>query len=604
MDFEHVLVAGAGQMGAGIAQVVAGSGRRVSLYDAAPGATERGLAAMRKSLEKLAEKGGSDPDEVLARVTAVEDIVPADLLIEAVIEDAAVKEDLFRRADEVLPESAVLASNTSSIPITSLAAVTGRPERVIGMHFFNPVPVLKLVEVIRAVQTSDETATAITKLAEELGKVPAQANDFPGFVSNRILMPFINEAAYALMEGVAEPEAIDTIAKLGFAHPMGPLALARPDRPRHLRRDHGGPPRRARQPEVRAVPAAAAVRSGRAARPQVGPGLLLVLVSGELRAWLDAGNGSDEDFVDTVFALVLRREPEPDARERALAKLKEGTLSRATLVHELSGAPEFERIRLLDDGIAFARGARERGERPRWLQGPAGTDERVVEVPWVLSRLTGERALEVGYAFAEPPYLAALLRAGFAELTGVDLAEADVPGLTGVQADVRDLPFDDQAFDLVLCVSTLEHVGADNSGYGLDAEDDGASRLTALRELRRVLTRAGRLLITVPCGEPGDYGWFHQDDVRGWTRLFTRAGFFVEEQEVYELTEEGWRASPELVTAGLRYGERGPAASAVLCAELSPRRLRRLLTPDGIERTARRRAPAPLRRLRRLPRTG
>ena len=327
-------------------------------------------------------------------------------------------------------------------------------------------------------------------------------------------------------------------------------------------------------------------------------------MSGELRAWLDAGSGSDEDFVDTVFALVLRREPEPDARERALAKLKEGTLSRATLVHELSGAPEFERIRLLDDGIAFARGARERGERPRWLQGPAGTDERVVEVPWVLARLTGERALEVGYAFAEPPYLAALLRAGFTELTGVDLAEADVPGLTGVQADVRDLPFDDQAFDLVLCVSTLEHVGADNSGYGLDAEDDGASRLTALRELRRVLTRGGRLLITVPCGEPGDYGWFHQDDVRGWTTLFTRAGFFVEEQEVYELTEEGWRASPELDTAGLRYGERGPAASAVLCAELSPRRLRRLLSPDGIERTARRRAPAPLRRLRRLPRTG
>ena len=213
-------------MGAGIAQVVAASGRRVSLYDAAPGATERGLAAMRKSLEKLAEKGGSDPEETLARVTAVDDLVPADLLIEAVIEDAAVKEDLFRRADALLPDGAVLASNTSSIPITSLAAVTERPDQVIGMHFFNPVPVLKLVEVIRAVQTSDETAAAITTLAEELGKVPAQANDFPGFVSNRILMPFINEAAYALMEGVAEPEAIDTIAKLGFAHPMGPLALA------------------------------------------------------------------------------------------------------------------------------------------------------------------------------------------------------------------------------------------------------------------------------------------------------------------------------------------------------------------------------------------
>jgi 3-hydroxybutyryl-CoA dehydrogenase len=226
MQFEHVLVAGAGQMGGGIAQVVAASGRRVSLHDPYPGATERGLAAIRKSLEKLAEKGGADPDEVLGRIEVAEELVPADLLIEAIVEDAAVKEDLFRRADETLPEGAVLASNTSSIPITSLAAVTNRPERVIGMHFFNPVPVLKLVEVIRAVQTSDETAAAITALAEELGKVPAQANDFPGFVSNRILMPFVNEAAYALMEGVAEAEAIDTIAKLGFAHPMGPLALA------------------------------------------------------------------------------------------------------------------------------------------------------------------------------------------------------------------------------------------------------------------------------------------------------------------------------------------------------------------------------------------
>jgi 3-hydroxybutyryl-CoA dehydrogenase len=226
MDLQHVLVVGAGQMGGGIAQVVAASGRRVSLYDALPGATERGLTAMRKSLEKLAEKGGADPDEVLGRVAAVDELVPADLMIEAVVEDAAVKEDLFRRADGILPAGAILASNTSSIPITSLAAVTDRPDRVIGMHFFNPVPVLKLVEVIRAVQTSDETAALITKLAEDLGKVPAQANDFPGFVSNRILMPFINEAAYAVLEGVAEPEAIDTIAKLGFAHPMGPLALA------------------------------------------------------------------------------------------------------------------------------------------------------------------------------------------------------------------------------------------------------------------------------------------------------------------------------------------------------------------------------------------
>jgi 3-hydroxybutyryl-CoA dehydrogenase len=224
--FEHVLVVGAGQMGGGIAQVVAASARRVSLHDPFPGAVERGLATMRKSLERLAEKGGPPADEVLARITPVDELVEADLLIEAIVEDAAAKEDIFRRADGVLPASAVLASNTSSIPITSLAAVTRRPERVIGMHFFNPVPVLMLVEVVRAVQTSDETTAAIVQLARDLGKEPAEARDFPGFVSNRILMPFITEAAYALMEGVAEAEAIDTIARLGFAHPMGPLALA------------------------------------------------------------------------------------------------------------------------------------------------------------------------------------------------------------------------------------------------------------------------------------------------------------------------------------------------------------------------------------------
>ena len=226
MTFEHVLVVGAGQMGGGIAQVVAASGRRVSLHDAAPGAVERGLETMRRSLTKLAEKGGAEPDDVLARIEPVVDVVPADLLIEAVVEDADVKREIFRHADAVLPADAVLASNTSSIPIALLAAATQRPDRVIGMHFFNPVPVLKLVEVIRGLETSDETAAAIVALAEELGKTPAQARDFPGFVSNRILMPFINEAVWALQDGVAETEAIDTIARLGFAHPLGPLALA------------------------------------------------------------------------------------------------------------------------------------------------------------------------------------------------------------------------------------------------------------------------------------------------------------------------------------------------------------------------------------------
>ena len=227
MRFEHVLVVGAGQMGGGIAQVLAASGRRVSLHDAAPGAVDRGLETMRKSLERLASKGAEhDPDEVLARVTPVDDLVPADLMIEAVVEDRDVKQAIFRAADGILPPDAILASNTSSIPIASLADATTRPEKVIGMHFFNPVPVMALVEVVSTPQTSAETRSAVVELAQELGKTPAEANDFPGFVSNRILLPYINEAVWALHDGVAEAEAIDTIAKLGFNHPMGPLALA------------------------------------------------------------------------------------------------------------------------------------------------------------------------------------------------------------------------------------------------------------------------------------------------------------------------------------------------------------------------------------------
>jgi 3-hydroxybutyryl-CoA dehydrogenase len=224
--FPTVLVVGAGQMGSGIAQSFAASGRAVLLHDAAPGAAERALETMGRSLAKLAAKGGPHPAEVLARVAPVAELAPADLLVEAVVEDEAVKLDVFRRADALLPPDAVLASNTSSIPIWTLAAATRRPEQVIGMHFFNPVPVMALVEVVRGPQTSDATAAAIVALAEELGKTPALARDRPGFVSNRILMPFINEAAWALEEGVADAEAIDTIAKLGFNHPLGPLALA------------------------------------------------------------------------------------------------------------------------------------------------------------------------------------------------------------------------------------------------------------------------------------------------------------------------------------------------------------------------------------------
>lgn len=322
-----------------------------------------------------------------------------------------------------------------------------------------------------------------------------------------------------------------------------------------------------------------------------------------LEAYLRVAESSDEEFVDEVYALVLRRAPDEEARARALAKFREGTLSRATLVHELATAPEVDRVRMLDDAIAAALAARGRGERPRLLRAPPGTDERAVEIPWVLARLAPGAVLEVGYAFAEPSYVAALLAAAPERLVGVDLASSDVPGMETVVSDVRALPFPDRAFDQVLLVSTLEHIGADNEVYGYaGGRDDGSGRLAALRELRRVLRPDGSLLVTVPLGEPGDYGWFRQEDVRGWNRLFARAGLFVEEQELYELGETGWAAAPTFLAAGVRYGERGPAASAVLCAELSPGRLRRLASPDGIRRTARRRGAPVWRRLRPLDR--
>jgi SAM-dependent methyltransferase len=317
-----------------------------------------------------------------------------------------------------------------------------------------------------------------------------------------------------------------------------------------------------------------------------------------LAAELAAHEGGDEEFVEAVFRVVLRRPPDDEARDRALAKLAEGTLSRATLVHELASSDEFVRVRELDDGVALGLGSRERAEPIRWLQAPPGTDERVVEIPWVLSRLRPSgRVLEVGYAFAEAAYLAGLLRAGI-ELVGVDLAAREVEGMETVEADVRDLPFPDRSFDQALLVSTLEHVGADNTVYGLRTESDGDSPLRALRELRRVLGRDGNLLVTVPLGEPGDYGWFRQEDERGWTRLYARAGFFVEELEAYELTPEGWRVTRDFRADGVLYGDRGPAASAVLCADLRPGRLSRLATLGGLRTATRRGAARTYRRTR------
>jgi SAM-dependent methyltransferase len=324
-----------------------------------------------------------------------------------------------------------------------------------------------------------------------------------------------------------------------------------------------------------------------------------VTMDPRIAAELAAQEGSDEEFVDAVFRLLLRRAPDAEARERALEKLTEGTLSRATLVHELASSEEFTRVRELDDAVALGLGARERGEPIRWLQAPAGTDERVIEIPWVLSRLRPSgRVLEVGYAYAEPAYLAGLLRAGV-ELVGADLATRDVDGMETVEADVCDLPFGSNTVDQALLVSTLEHVGADNTVYGLELASDGEAPLRALRELRRVLRPGGSLLVTVPLGEVEDYGWFRQEDERGWMQLYARAGFFVEEVEAYELTSDGWRATRAFRAEGVRYGERGPAASAVLCADLRPGRLRRLLTPGGLEVVARRRAGGAYRRARR-----
>jgi SAM-dependent methyltransferase len=306
-------------------------------------------------------------------------------------------------------------------------------------------------------------------------------------------------------------------------------------------------------------------------------------------ASLEAYAGGDEEFVERAFLQILRRPIDEESRARALGMLADGTLSRATLLHELATAPEAERVRELDDAIVLGLAARARGEALTWLQAPPATDERVIEIPWVLSRLVQYgRVLEVGYAYAEAPYLAALLRSGV-DLVGVDLAGRDVEGMERLEADVRDLPLPDASVDQVLLVSTLEHVGADNSGYGVAAEQAPSSRVDALRELGRVLRPGGRLLVTVPLGEPGDHGWFRLDDVPGWTGHFASAGLFVEEQEAYELTQEGWRAAPAFRADGVGYGDRGPAASAVLCTTLSVGRLRRLATPDGLSRTVKRR---------------
>ncbi|MGZ4353337.1 MAG: methyltransferase domain-containing protein [Gaiellaceae bacterium] len=284
-----------------------------------------------------------------------------------------------------------------------------------------------------------------------------------------------------------------------------------------------------------------------------------------LEAELEVARQGPEDYVRALYRLVLRREPEPDALARSARMLADGTLSRATLLSELVGDEEFGRVRSLDDAVAYAAWARGAGERPRGLRAPHG-DERPIEIAWCLSRYRGEPALlDAGYAFAEPAYQAALVGLGADRLVGVDLARAEVPGLEQVEADLRRLPFATRQFDVVLCISTIEHVGLDNERYGIASGGGGLEQ--ALGELRRV---GRRLLITVPCGEPGEHGWFVQDEPDGWRRRFRSAGFLVFEEELYELGDDGWR-STELLDPLPQYGARGPGASAVLCAELHPR---------------------------------
>jgi 3-hydroxybutyryl-CoA dehydrogenase len=230
--FQKVAVIGAGTMGNGIVQVFAANGAQVSMVDLDQAALDRGMASIEKNLGRVVKKGGmseADAKAALARITATTEmssLKDEQLVVEAVSERAELKAKIFKALDAQLNDKAILATNTSSISITEIAAHTKRPDKVIGMHFMNPVPVMKLVEVIRGHETSDETTAAVVACSESIGKVPVEANDYPGFVSNRVLMPMINEAIFCLMEGVATKEGIDTVMKLGMAHPMGPLTLA------------------------------------------------------------------------------------------------------------------------------------------------------------------------------------------------------------------------------------------------------------------------------------------------------------------------------------------------------------------------------------------
>jgi len=232
MEIKKFGVVGAGQMGNGIAQVAAQAGLQVVMHDIAEKFVEHGMSVIKKNLQRSVDKGRmeqADMDAVLARITTTTELAAmkdVDIVVEAATENEKIKLSIFAQLDEICPQDAILASNTSSISITKIAAATKRPGKMIGMHFMNPVPVMKLIEVIKGLATSDETFNAVVELSKKLGKIPCEANDFPGFIANRILLPMINEAVYCLFEGVGKPEDIDNVMKLGMNHPMGPLALA------------------------------------------------------------------------------------------------------------------------------------------------------------------------------------------------------------------------------------------------------------------------------------------------------------------------------------------------------------------------------------------
>jgi 3-hydroxybutyryl-CoA dehydrogenase len=232
MEIKTIGVVGAGQMGNGIAQVAAHSGFRVVMSDIADSFVQKGLTTITKNLGRMVEKGkipSEKKDEMMGRIKGtiqLKEMAETDFVVEAATENESLKLNILKELDQVCRKEIILSSNTSSISITKIASATQRPSKVIGMHFMNPVPVMQLVEIIRGLQTSQETFEAVKSLAEKMGKTPIEANDFPGFISNRILMPMINEAIYTLFEGVGTPEAIDTVMKLGMNHPMGPLTLA------------------------------------------------------------------------------------------------------------------------------------------------------------------------------------------------------------------------------------------------------------------------------------------------------------------------------------------------------------------------------------------